>query len=682
VYSSETRPEVLLQHADSANSDTETETETETGGDTTETTDTPIKKRKVEPSMSLVYNTAMIMRDVIKNHPKLNIIFSPTSEDFNFENAERAVPPLLYNLMAWITGSGDDIPANSDQFVHVEYENHLKLLSILQDVMYLTAKGDVFVPKSMALGMTIKHWTGSSRLIQLMNKLGHCVSPTTVKRLETALAQLQLELSEECPYKLQNGAPTIFVADNIDFSEETISGHGTTHHTNCLAIQVEAVTSNIIRPPVSISRRASSLSQAPSQQFQYYERMRRSGSQQFVDRKSEFHHVSDWAPNPLDLAYVMINSSASEEHIRTWTGYNTLLDQKSLLKSNIVYLPVIEGSPTEMNIVQEIMNRALRLQQQLNITEIVCVFDLAIYAKVQEIRWLNPDKYGSLVVRMGEFHLTMSFLGVIGKRFGAAGLGSLLIESEVVAERSLNSVLNGHQYNRAVRAHKIVYEALSRIRFASFLETLEEESMNEWLESIQRLKTNYPSTVFREILRSAEFQEKASAYFSFVDEQSNNCRTYQFWSSYLWMVEQLMDLIRATRVGDWQLHLSVVRKIIPWFFSYNHQNYARYSPFYWLEMSDLPQTHPDTHDQFISGSWVVQRQNRYGFSKVACDQVIEQTINRASKTGGGIGGYTQCETAVKRWILSQPQRAEIAEKCEVLAGVTGDGRRRKALSAA
>ena len=64
---------------------------------------------------------------------------------------------------------------------------------------------------------------------------------------------------------------------------------------------------------------------------------------------------------------------------------------------------------------------------------------------------------------MGGFHLLMMILGVIGARFGDAGLNELAVQSEVIAEGSIDKVLAGKQYNRAVRLHKIVYESLMRL---------------------------------------------------------------------------------------------------------------------------------------------------------------------------------------------------------------------------
>jgi hypothetical protein len=57
------------------------------------------------------------------------------------------------------------------------------------------------------------------------------------------------------------------------------------------------------------------------------------------------------------------------------------------------------------------------------------------------------------------FYTALTFLAIIGKRFGDAGLSDLLIESKVVASGSVPAVLEGWQYNRAMGAHKIVMEA-------------------------------------------------------------------------------------------------------------------------------------------------------------------------------------------------------------------------------
>jgi len=97
--------------------------------------------------------------------------------------------------------------------------------------------------------------------------------------------------------------------------------------------------------------------------------------------------------------------------------------------------------------------------------------------------------------------------------------------------------------------------------------------------------------------------------------------------------------------------------MMPWFFAYDRTNYARYAPAYWLEMMNLYKTHPYINQHLLQGEFVVQRQTAYGFSQIACDQTIEQTANRDSKTKGGLTGITVNKGAVHRWILSHPERA-------------------------
>ena len=64
---------------------------------------------------------------------------------------------------------------------------------------------------------------------------------------------------------------------------------------------------------------------------------------------------------------------------------------------------------------------------------------------------------------MGVFHTVCTLLSIIGKRFQDTGLREIGIESGVIAEGSVTGVLEGSKYNRAVRFHKLMYEALQRL---------------------------------------------------------------------------------------------------------------------------------------------------------------------------------------------------------------------------
>ena len=67
----------------------------------------------------------------------------------------------------------------------------------------------------------------------------------------------------------------------------------------------------------------------------------------------------------------------------------------------------------------------------------------------------------SLVLRLGNFHTQMSFLGCIGHLMGGTGLQEAF--ELVYAENVVVHILNGKAYSRAVWAHLLMDAALSAI---------------------------------------------------------------------------------------------------------------------------------------------------------------------------------------------------------------------------
>ncbi|KAJ4940926.1 hypothetical protein JOQ06_027216 [Pogonophryne albipinna] len=371
-------------------------------------------------------------------------------------------------------------------------------------------------------------------------------------------------------------------------------------------------------------------------------------------------------------------------HMPTKRNVCELVFAETLSKDALVdMLPdssVIEASPTEMSTVNTILKRSVQIADQLELDHIVLVFDQAIYAKAQQIRWKDVELTKRLVIRLGEFHTCMSYLSILGKRFGDAGLQDILIESEVVAPGSINGVLNGHHYNRSMRAHKLLYESLQRIRFITFMDSLPPQERAACMDFITEMECAFPDRLMDVLSADQRFDNMCSKYADFVQRRSTENATFAFWSSYIDMMQLLLLFVRATRESNWQLHLSTVRLMMPWFFAYDRVNYARYLPAYWLEMMNLPVTHPSCHsDMNVKGQWTVQRQSVHGFASIACDQAIEQTLNRDAKTKGGWTGITQNRSAVYRWILSQHERAAIARQCESMAGISPELRTRKDL---
>ena len=72
------------------------------------------------------------------------------------------------------------------------------------------------------------------------------------------------------------------------------------------------------------------------------------------------------------------------------------------------------------------------------------------------------------------------------------------------------------------------------------------------------------------------------------------------------MVLTALRFIRAERDGIWQLHLSSLAEMLPYFHAYDHTNYARWATVYLADMQLLPETAPDVFQKFKPGNFPVK----------------------------------------------------------------------------
>jgi len=160
---------------------------------------------------------------------------------------------------------------------------------------------------------------------------------------------------------------------------------------------------------------------------------------------------------------------------------------------------------------------------------VVCVFNQAFYAKAMEVYWKHKELFVGLVIMMGGFHLLLMLLGVIGSRFGDAGLRELAFQSDVLAEGSVDKALNGKQYNRAVRLHKCVYEALMRLLLKEF----ESSVQSLPVLNLEQLKLELNQEEFERVMNSSEFRQFADQFHAYLQRMKENGSSLgKFWLSY------------------------------------------------------------------------------------------------------------------------------------------------------
>ena len=137
-----------------------------------------------------------------------------------------------------------------------------------------------------------------------------------------------------------------------------------------------------------------------------------------------------------------ISNPEEDQTISSWPGFNILVrNDKIVVQDTVGYLPAINAPATDMSTVNEVLTQTLNIMEMVSmifrvcvrtsltveLKEIVCVFDQALYAKAAEITWKHDDKFKNIILRMGAFHTICNLLSTIGKRFQDAGLRDLCV---------------------------------------------------------------------------------------------------------------------------------------------------------------------------------------------------------------------------------------------------------------
>jgi len=145
--------------------------------------------------------------------------------------------------------------------------------------------------------------------------------------------------------------------------------------------------------------------------------------------------------------------------------------------------------------------------------------------------------------------------------------------------------------------------------------------------------------------------------------------TFAFWLEYCEMVNLLLDFLAAERNADWLLHLETFKAMLKYDHAFDHYKYFNWGTIYIIDMLRLPTEHPELYQMFLQGCHIVSRSNHEDkFNCVSTDMALEQSMNRDSKTKGGIIGISNNDEAVEKWTLTSHLRADVKKQFKQLCG--------------
>ncbi|KAK4877224.1 hypothetical protein RN001_009730 [Aquatica leii] len=504
-----------------------------------------------------------------------------------------------------------------------EKENGSGVTSICQDIIYNRFKGKRLTPKHIGLGIMVHQETRSKKIIGALHACGHSASYKDVLRIRNTIAQeeiIRYSCNDNCyiPRQLVPNKLVQFAADNIDILEETLD-KGPTFHATQMILEIP-------------------------ENFHLL-------------RKINYNKSQKVTP-PINNKNILCDEYGTKNFIfpyNLWSGFSKLIHQDDTYVTTYGYLPILPYVASDYDTIWTTMKRCSDIAAKLNNNYTIITFDQAIYHKAKEIQWLKFDECSHFVIRLGGFHIMMNFLKAIGQHMDNSGLTDVWLESDLYGDSTVIGIMKGKQWNKAIRAHKLTYESLLRILLPMFETWLMEcKSDNIHVVNKSRLMANSICKIMTKQGTITNFFELVNnvgqlseAFKEFVENQSS---TFQFWCTYMEMVETLLEFIYSERTGQWDLHLQSFRKMLPWFFTYDHNNYARWGSVYLCDMLDLENKAPIVYQEFCNGNFVVKRLNG-GFNRISVDQALEH-VNKTSKDAGGIVGLTKNSTRLDEWYLS------------------------------
>ena len=404
-----------------------------------------IHTQKAYSSFSTLYAVALEMRNELRECKGIGSHWPPDSNDLNMEAAMKSIPVKLFNFISWLVGYSEE--PNQGEQVALPEKASCKIVSLCQDLVYAAGKGKVLTHKSLALGMTVRQLTGSTSLIKILHGLGHCVSSDTIYKHDSALTLATTQHNDEVciPRNITSNKFTCLVWDNNDFQEETVTGKGTTHVTNGIIIQRSSHDSYMRRKKM-VPKHVRSVVVPPVEILPYFNKRKGEPSiaNQYPNVQIPFKDAAlsqeQIVSRKIDLMYLLckqlsasVNGDDAKSILPCWTGFNTHISKGSTKPLSVVgYLPIIDAPVTELSTVFTLLKKSMRIAEKLSLPEIVLVFDEAVYAKAQMIRWTNQEMMSKIAIRLGAFHTIMSFCSGISRIFKDAGLKVILSLSNLL----------------------------------------------------------------------------------------------------------------------------------------------------------------------------------------------------------------------------------------------------------
>ena len=529
------------------------------------------------------------------------------------------------------------------------------------------------------MGLGMKSLTGSRRVIEILNRLGHSICYHTAETTETELASNISKKDKLIPDMLlqKPDLSTGLAWDNHDELTDTLSGRDTFHDTVGVCYQ------NKILNPVSLEEHVCHekelSSEKPTKRRRKYEAPEQIivpyNCRPFLSKFNYDNYTVDLPTSILKKAkqfnLIWIISCHETKVMPTWHGWNSLVCNDDLPRQVIGYMENIELPPTRLDVVRETLIRSQKVAHECGDKYAIVHCDLAIAKSALQIQAQESPKFDNIFICFGTFHIFMAYFGSLGYILESSGAAKLLCSADVLASGSVRGFLAGKHFNRCKRLHPLFSAAIQILHFKHFVE-LHGAMTEECSSLLKHFACNPTPESIDRLLNSDAINTLLVRYEKFCECTRHGYQgaTGMFWIIYVDLVHLYLHMDRACRTNKIDLYIYALGQMCPIFFGTHRPNYARWMTRYHLNLINMEHTHEGICSM-LEGVALSIRRTSNTFPRSPVDLTLEQTINKdAASRQGGIAAFTNNVSARKRWTVTRSIRGSIVSVLLDKAGLT------------
>ena len=432
----------------------------------------------------------MVRKILLQEDDMLKDKFCDANDLLDAWNSMRIPENVLEFLCVLLNVDDKNFYRDDETDSNVSEAKRRKIMAMYQIMFYIVNNGEKKTPLHVINAEMIHDTCRSKILITGFNHLGLCMSHPELLRYHKDLASYILsKSSNDVPLRshFHTDIHTTAAFDNFDHNEHTPSGLGSSHDT--VSILIQDKPNGIQRKPniseTSVQHGCKTfVGPLPCQNLlEFHKSSKKIEIPNDYDPVMKLFTVTDpeyedikkidyaWELSRLDLSNESVKSYSDVQTMPSWSSFNSVVSDKKRKVQQVGFLPVLPYPATKYETVYTALKNVNNILEQLTQNEMAIFCDEGVYHIAREIILQRPNEFLGLVLCLGSFHMLKTVLGYIGKYLSGSGCRTIWTKTKVFGLGVVESVLNGHDYERSIDGITLLSECVSRLQWVEFFET-------------------------------------------------------------------------------------------------------------------------------------------------------------------------------------------------------------------